>query len=363
MRRYIQFAIFGIIFFTLFFLLNLFVIWSFADLFTVARGWLFWVLVFISTIIYPVTMVVDFVSHSRWIRAGTILGSIWMGVIVESCFVLLFYDLITQFIQVEKHLALTILLSCLLVLILYSLIASLFIRRKTIELHVPKLMHNLRVVQLSDLHLGSTYRLRYMKRVIHSVNSLNPDIVLITGDFADDISLYQKESLPIFNLFQAPVYMSLGNHEVYSNSNIKTLAAQININVLKNEALQNDGYQIIGIDDGYTPKEIGTILHQIPYDASKFTILLHHRPVGFEEASSAGVDLMLSGHTHHGQVFPFNFLVGLAWKRSRGLYTHGDSFLYVSPGTGTWGPPFRFGSFNEVTLFNLQRKTPSEDKN
>jgi len=338
------------------------VIWSFADLFNIAHDWVFWCIVFISTIIYPITMVVDLIAHSRWVRVISILGSIWLGVIVESCFILLLYDGASQFVHIEKRLAILILLTSVTVLSLYSLIASLYIHRRTIELPFSKLSRDLRVVQLSDLHLGSTYWLHYLSRVAHIVNSLNPDIVLITGDFADDVSIYQKESLPIFSLFKAPVFMSLGNHEVYMNSNMKTLAAQVNIAVLKNEVLDRGDYQVIGIDDGYTAKEIGTLLRQLPYEKSKFTILMHHRPIGFEEASFEGVDLMLSGHTHQGQLFPFNFLIRLAWKRGKGLYQHGNSFLYVSPGTGTWGPPFRFGSFNEVTLFLLKAKTSDKKR-
>jgi hypothetical protein len=192
--------------------------------------------------------------------------------------------------------------------------------------------------------------------VIHIVNSLKPDVVLITGDLADDERFYQKETIQIFNNVNAPVYMSLGNHETYLTLDFNDISSHAKIKILKNEFLDLGEYQLIGIDDGYTSQEIGKILEQLRYDKSKYTILMHHRPVGFKEASKAGVDLMLSGHTHQGQFFPFNFLVGLAWKKSRGRYTIDSTLLYVSPGTGTWGPPLRFGSFNEITFFTLNGK-------
>lgn len=279
-----------------------------------------------------------------------------MGVILEFCFVIIPYNLINQFYKNDKQLAAIIIITFVTVLTIYSLIASLFIRRRKIELNASKLPHDLRVVQLSDLHLGSTHHINYLKRVIDAANSLEPDVVLITGDLADDVSIYKKEYLPIFKKIKAPVYMSLGNHEMYIGSNFKTLASHVNIRVLKNEVLDLGDYQLIGIDDGHTADEISKLLSGLKYDKSKYTILMHHRPVGLEEASNSSIDLMLSGHTHHGQLFPFNFLIGLAWKRSRGLYHYGNSFLYVSPGTSTWGPPLRFGSFNEVTLFILKGK-------
>lgn len=301
-------------------------------------------------------MLIDLVSNSRWIRPLSIISSIWMGVILEFCFVIIPYNIINQFYKNDKRLAAIIIITFVTVLTLYSLLASLFIRRKKIELNASKLSRDLRVVQLSDLHLGSTHHINYLKRVINVVNSLKPDVVLITGDFADDVSIYKKEYLPIFKTFKAPVYMSLGNHEMYVSSDFKTLASQVNTRVLKNEVLDLGDYQLIGVDYGHTADEIRKLLSILKYDKSKYTILMHHSPVGLEEASNEGIDLMLSGHTHHGQLFPFNFLIRLAWKRSRGLYKHGNSFLYVSPGTGTWGPSLRFGSFNEVTLFILKGK-------
>lgn len=357
MRRYAQFAIFGIFFFTIIFLINFFVISSFTFLFDLPQNWIFWLIVIVSSVLYPVTMLIDLMLTYRWMRPLSILSSIWLGIVVESCFVILPYNIINQFFIIDKRLAAIIIISLITELTIYSLLASLFIRRRKIELNASKLSRDLRVVQLSDLHLGSIHHINYLKRVINAANSLKPDIVLITGDLADDTSLYKKEYLPIFKKFKAPVYMSLGNHEIYTGSDLKTLASQVDIRVLKNEVLYLGDYQLIGIDDGYTADEIGKILRTLNYDKSKYTILMHHRPVGLEEASSEGVDLMLSGHTHQGQTFPFNFLIGIAWKRSRGLYQHSDSFLYVSPGTGTWGPPLRFGSFNEVTLFILKGKS------
>jgi predicted MPP superfamily phosphohydrolase len=354
MRRYAQFAIFGTVFFTIIFLINFFVISSFTFLFDFSQNWVFWLIVIVSSVLYPATMLIDLMLNSRWMRPLSIISSIWLGIIIESCFVILPYNILNQFFIIDKRLAAIIIITVITGLTIYSLLASLFIHRRKIELNASKLSRERRVVQLSDLHLGSIHRINYLKRVINAVNSLEPDIVLITGDLADDTSIYQKEYLPIFKKFKAPVYMSLGNHEMYTGHNLKTLASQVNIRVLKNEVLDLGDYQLIGIDDGYTADEIGKLLRTLNYDKSKYTILMHHRPVGLEEASDEGVDLMLSGHTHQGQTFPFNFLIGLVWKRSRGLYHHGNSFLYVSSGTGTWGPPLRFGSFNEVILFTLK---------
>jgi uncharacterized protein len=294
--------------------------------------------------------------HSRWIPVISFVGSLWMGIIVESFFILLPYTIIRQFFTIDQWIATIIIVNLVTWLTVISVVLTLYIHTRKIQLHTSRLSRVLRIVQLSDLHLGSTHRIKYLKRVIRNVNSLSPDVVLITGDLADDQGFYQKEKLQIFNDFQAPVYMSLGNHETYLTLDVETISSQGKIKILQNEVLDFKEFQLIGIDDGYTASEIGDVLEKLKYDKLKFTVLMHHRPVGFNEASKAGVDLMLSGHTHQGQFFPFNFLVGLAWKKSRGLYTIGRTSLYVSPGTGTWGPPLRFGSFNEITLFIVQGK-------
>ena len=117
-----------------------------------------------------------------------------------------------------------------------------------------------------------------------------------------------------------------------------------------------DNVQIVGINDRQSlPKDktLGSALDDLPIDKEKPTILMYHTPVEWEDARKHGIDLMLSGHTHNGQIFPFTLLVRLSFKYINGLYRKGSKYLHVSPGTGTWGPPMRLGSRNQITLLTL----------
>ncbi len=113
--------------------------------------------------------------------------------------------------------------------------------------------------------------------------------------------------------------------------------------------------QLIGIDDAESVDQVAVQLPLIERASGKYNVLLYHRPLGWLDAFADGVDLMLSGHTHNGQIFPFNWLVRAQFSRLQGLYSasSGAGQHYVSPGTGTWGPIMRLGSNNEITVFNL----------
>jgi predicted MPP superfamily phosphohydrolase len=124
--------------------------------------------------------------------------------------------------------------------------------------------------------------------------------------------------------------------------------------VLRTRAITHGAVQLIGIDDSEHPAQVKRELAKLDIDPSRFVLLLYHRPYGLSAAAAAGVDLMISGHTHNGQIVPFNFVVGRVFKRLVGLFSEGLTHLYVSPGTGTWGPVMRLGSRGEVTLFEIQ---------
>ena len=124
---------------------------------------------------------------------------------------------------------------------------------------------------------------------------------------------------------------------------------------LRNEAVDFARIQIIGIDDSGRRFQVADQLKRIEFDDSKYCVLMYHRPTGFEAAVEQGVDLMLTGHTHNGQIAPFNLIVRLAFRHISGLYRHEGSYLYVTTGTGTWGPRMRLGSSNEIVLLKLRK--------
>ncbi len=216
-----------------------------------------------------------------------------------------------------------------------------------------KLTSPVRFVQITDVHIGSRSA-AFLERVMKKVNRLDADFLCITGDFIDapgigDDQLSALRSCPL------PIYFSIGNHERYADlDDILQRLQRLGVRVLRSHTDTRGEVQLIGIDDSDHPAQVERELAKLDVDQSRFVLLLYHRPRGLPAAAAAGVDLMISGHTHNGQIVPFNFVVGRVFEQTVGLFSEGLTQLYVSPGTGTWGPVMRLGSRGEVTLFEVQ---------
>ena len=233
-----------------------------------------------------------------------------------------------------------------------AMLMSHYIAIRRVEISSHKVTRTWRVVQLSDVHVGSR-QAGYFGRVILRVQKLKPDFVVITGDLIDS-SAVGIEALQPLTWLEVPVYFSIGNHERYADlGKVMDMSEKLGLNVLRQQSDVFGDFCITGIDDSEHPHQISEKLPDIRRNREKFNILLYHRPVGWESALKHEIDLMLSGHTHKGQIFPFNFVVRKYFKRAHGLHHERNRFLYVSPGTGTWGPLMRLGSFNEISVFSI----------
>lgn len=218
-----------------------------------------------------------------------------------------------------------------------------------------KLSSDTRLVHITDVHIGSRSS-RFLSKLMDRINRLNADALVITGDFIDqpEIGVDLLKSLKTFN---GPIYYTIGNHERYEDlDDILARLEKLGVNVLRNRLVEFKDIQIVGIDDEEDALQVSKVLKNIDINTQKYSILLYHRPVGLEACSEKGVDLMLSGHTHGGQIIPFNLVVNKVFDRVSGIFTHGDSTLYVSQGTGTWGPVLRVGTKSEIALFNLRAR-------
>ena len=152
-----------------------------------------------------------------------------------------------------------------------------------------------------------------------------------------------------------PIYFCTGNHEKYEDlDEILARLTSLGVDVLRNDTKYfRDDIQIVGVDDMEDAFQVKKQLLNIEVDRSAFTVLLYHRPRGLVDAAEAGVDLMLSGHTHNGQIMPFNLMVGRVFDMVKGMYQLGNTRLSVSQGTGTWCPVMRIGTQSEITLFEI----------
>ena len=178
-------------------------------------------------------------------------------------------------------------------------------------------------------------------------------MILIGGDLIDSSS-FQIDQLSILNKINKPIYFVTGNHEYYlKNSNeIIDRLKEFNINLLDNKSSIIDDINIIGVSDNQSLKKQKDIFFSKKIN-NTYNLCLVHKPSLWQFIKNE-CDLTLSGHTHNGQIFPFNLLVSLKFKEKFGLYKSNLSLLYVSSGSGTWGPKLRLGSFNEVISITLK---------
>lgn len=234
-----------------------------------------------------------------------------------------------------------------------GLINAMTLKVKTIRFDSPKLSQPVRFVQITDVHIGSRNK-GFLDRVIHKINQLEPDFLCITGDFIDAPGVTEA-TLQALTTVVGPIYYCTGNHEKYEDFEaILTRLTNLGVTILRDDSLHHRrDLQVIGIDDMEDALQVKRQLDLLDVDLQAFVLLLYHRPKGLEAAAAAGVDLMLSGHTHNGQIMPFNLIVNRVFDRIKGMYQLDKTRLYVSQGTGTWGPVMRVGTSSEITLFEL----------
>ena len=221
--------------------------------------------------------------------------------------------------------------------------------------NLPPGRSRLRVVQISDLHLGLINREERLAQVVAEVLRLQPDLLVATGDLLDAQRNHLSGLTAPWRQIEPPLgkFAVMGNHEVYADrANSLTFMQAAGFRVLLDEVVTVDGIRIAGVPDPAWGKQRGDAeLLAVP--AQTTTLLLKHRP-WIEAAALDRFTLQLSGHAHRGQLFPFNIVTGLAYPMQDGLYRlSGKSWLYTSRGTGTWGPPMRLFSPPEITLIEL----------
>ena len=215
-----------------------------------------------------------------------------------------------------------------------------------------------RIVMLSDLHLGFHNTRSDLARWVDVINSEQPDLILIAGDIID-ISvrpLMEEKMAEEFHRLKAPVYACLGNHEYYSGTPLaQQFYRDAGIHLLSDSSIViDDAIVIIGRDDrsNRNRRELSDLVGQA--DTSKFIFVLDHQPYALEQAEQCGVDFLLSGHTHRGQVWPISWITDAIYECSWGSHQRGNTRYYVSSGMGIWGGKFRIGTQSEYVVATLR---------
>ncbi len=231
------------------------------------------------------------------------------------------------------------------------------------HLKIPseKISERIRIVQLSDTHFSQVNGEGFARNIVNAVNPLDPDIIVHTGDFFDHSLLNPDKTFAEIKKLEAPLgkFAIIGNHEYINDiESSRKYIENAGFTIIENGTMDVGNDIVIASVVDIAGKRFG---HDIPddmeilggIDRSKFIIFLKHQPKlnkGVEEK----FDLMLSGHTHAGQIFPFGIFVNLVFRFYRGTYSFKNgSILHVNRGTGTWGPPVRFGASAEITVIDI----------
>jgi len=239
------------------------------------------------------------------------------------------------------------------------------IELEKVDVKIKNLKKSYSIVQLSDIHIGGLIDKEFIKNLVTRVNSLKADVIVITGDLVDTKLEYAKPALDELKNLKSKygTFFIIGNHEYFHGvESIIYTVSSLGIKVLENENVyigdKGEGLYLCGVYDrfgarygSYEPN----IYEALENTQEEPTVLLAHQPKYIEEIESTkGIDLILCGHTHGGQIFPFNYLVKLQQPYVRGLHTHNETTqVYVNKGTGFWGPPMRLGASSEITLLQL----------
>ncbi len=344
--------------------------------------WLSWFVLALSALLQPLAFMARAGLHSAWRDVLSWVAMTVMGVFSTMLVLTLLRDVLllaasglqaTYLLSVDKHAleqqsAMLVLLATLTI----SILGFISARRTARVVHIsvplktlPTALHGFKIVQLTDIHIGPTIKQGYLSRIVQQVNSLEADLIAITGDLVDGrVHDLAHHTAPLANLqSRYGSYFVTGNHEYYSGALpwIQELE-RLGVKVLLNEHVvithQLAPLVIAGVTD-YTAghfyddhqSDPMAAVRGAPAEAPK--ILLAHQPRSAHSAQAAGFDLQLSGHTHGGQFWPWQYAVPLQQPFVAGLYRLHTLWVYVSRGTGYWGPPNRFGSPSEITCLTL----------
>jgi predicted MPP superfamily phosphohydrolase len=237
--------------------------------------------------------------------------------------------------------------------------------------NLPLALHGFSIAQISDVHVGSTIKRKYVDAIVDAVNGLKADLIAVTGDLVDgSVQELARHIAPLGRLrARHGAFLVTGNHEYYSGERAWTAEfRRLGLRVLLNEhvVVSHLGTPLVvaGVTDysahHFNPaqrSDPAAALSGAPPDAAK--ILLAHQPRSATAAATAGFDLQLSGHTHGGQFWPWNLFVRFQQPFTAGLHRLNHLWVYISRGTGYWGPPNRFGAPSEITLLRLVAGKPA----
>lgn len=296
-------------------------------------------------------------------RAMFRIGSSWMVFILYMVLILLILDIAKIFIP-SLRFGILYAFGITLCLMIYGYLN--YRNPDVVELDITldkPISEDIRIVAISDVHLGDGTGKEALKRYVKLINAQQPDVVIIGGDMIDNSihPLYRDRMWEELSQIEAPqgIYMVPGNHEYISG--IEEVTEFINktpIRLLRDEVVTlANGIQIVGRDDRHNrSRQTLKALLDNHTDPNLPTLVVDHQPYKLAQVDSLGVDLQFSGHTHHGQVWPISLITDRMYEQSYGFRHWSHAQIFVSSGLSLWGPPFRIGTDSDLAVFNIRAK-------
>ncbi|MCF0225824.1 MAG: metallophosphoesterase [Methanobrevibacter sp.] len=224
-------------------------------------------------------------------------------------------------------------------------------------LYLNNLDEEIDIIHLSDIHIGSVRREGLLKKISKKINSINPDIVLISGDLVDGSNEIKPNTFEELGKIKAPVIFNPGNHDYYFGFECVIKACEnAGITVLDNQQMKFKGLNIYGISYSFISEKMEFEDLDFKINKNENNLLIFHIPSNWDEFIELGFNIMLSGHTHGGQFYPAKVWVKLVYPKLRGLFEKEGNYLNISDGVGTMGPPIRIGTKAEIGLLKLRKR-------
>jgi predicted MPP superfamily phosphohydrolase len=341
--------------------------WRLNNIFQIKKRVYLFIITAVSILSAPITMSLSTRIANPLFSIYYNISWISLGFILYLTMLMIIFEVVHLFYKFPVKKTMLSVLGITAGIVLYALINASVFRIEQVTIPIQNLQNEIKIAQISDVHLGVTRSGNYLAKIVKKTNELKPDFVVITGDIADSkIALSKNMFAPLKDL-QSPAYFVYGNHDVYVGLDeiIKNMEEN-NVKVLQNEVVHIGNIKLVGInymradDSIHDPHQVNDetikdILPSLDLNRDVPIVVLHHGPWGIEYMNEYNVDLVIAGHTHAGQLFPATLIANSSFPYNKGLAEYKGTYMYVSQGVGTYMPRMRLGTNNEINFITLSR--------
>ncbi|QRX63719.1 metallophosphoesterase [Dysgonomonadaceae bacterium zrk40] len=338
-------------------------------LFFPAPGMKGWVWIFSLGLVFAFVGSIGFSELTNpFVTAWSLVGSILLGAFILLLLSLAVTDLLHLFLKPSPALRGWLTVGLTTLLTGYGVWNAYHFRVKEVTIPIRGLTGEIRAVHLTDIHLGNSRGKKELERIVRITKELSPEIIFNTGDLFDSKTHFNgdEDVLDAFQTISVPHYFVFGNHdEQVGLKQVLHRTEASGVTLLMNRMAHYKELQIVGLNNMMADSDsfdihansdsttVKSVMQSMEIDPERPLIVLHHRPDGIPYMAEVGADLLLTGHTHAGQMFPFTLIAKWMFGYNKGLYKYEEMQIYVSQGLGTFFSPIRFGTQSEITLLRL----------